>query len=75
MTNNGDSPKRERFKRLAQSRTNTVLKKLDVLGNCSNRNAYEYNEEDVEKIFSAILKKVREVKTRFTFPENNEFKL
>jgi len=75
MTNNDDSPKRERFKRLAQSRTNTVLKKLDVLGNCSNRNAYEYNEEDVEKIFSAISRKVREVKARFTFPENNEFRL
>ena len=75
MTNNGDSSKRERFKRLAQARTNTVIKKLDVLGNCSNRNAYEYNAEDIDKIFSAILRKVREVRAWFTVPENDEFKL
>ena len=46
--------RRERFKRLATARTNTVLQKLKVLSNCANRQAYEYNEDDVEKIFASI---------------------
>ena len=68
--------KRERFKRLAAYRTNEVLKRLRVLGNCSNRSAYEYTEEDINKIFSVIERRIREVKAKFHFPKNKkEFKL
>lgn len=67
--------KRERFVRLATYRTNEVLKKLRTLGNCSNRSAYEYSEEEVKKIFSEIDRKVREVKVKFHFPKKREFKL
>ena len=66
---------RDRFKRLATQRTNTVLRRLKVLGNCANRSAYEYSEEEVNKIFSEIERKVREVKAKFHFPKNKEFKL
>ena len=57
--------KRERFKRLAAHRTNEVLYRLKVLGNCANRQMYEYDEKDVEKIFSEIDKKVKEVRSQF----------
>lgn len=67
--------KRERFKRLAEYRTNEVLKKLKVLGNCANRSAYEYNEEEVNKIFVEVERKVRETKAKFHFTKNKEFKL
>ena len=67
---------RDRFRRLATLRTNTVLKRLKVLGNCSNRNVYDYDEEDVDKIFSEIEKKVREIKAKFHPPQKKgEFKL
>lgn len=66
---------RERFKRLATLRTNTVLKRLKVLGNCANRSVYEYTEEDINKIFSEIERKVKEVKAKFHFPKRKEFKL
>lgn len=66
---------RDRFKRLATQRTNVVLKRLKVLGNCSNRNIYEYDEQDIEKIFSEIERKVKEVKAKFHFPKRREFKL
>ncbi|MEK7580554.1 MAG: hypothetical protein AAB465_03030, partial [Patescibacteria group bacterium] len=39
--------KRERFKRLGTQRTNSVLQRLKVLGNCSNRSAYDYTEEEI----------------------------
>lgn len=67
--------KRERFKRLATQRTNTILQKLKVLGNCANRSAYHYNEDEINKIFSEIERRVREVKAKFHFPKNKEFKL
>lgn len=67
--------KRERFKRLATYRTNEVLKRLKVLGNCANRSAYDYTEEEVNKIFSEIDKRVREIKAKFHFPKKEEFKL
>ena len=66
---------RDRFKRLASKRTNEVTHRLKVLGNCSNRSAYEYDEKDIEKIFSEIERKVKETKARFRFPKSKEFKL
>lgn len=66
---------RDRFKRLATQRTNMVLKRLKVLGNCSNRQIYEYEETDIDKIFSEIERKVKETKAKFHFPKKREFKL
>lgn len=67
--------KRERFKRLAVYRTKEILKRLKVLGNCANRSAYKYTEEEINKIFSEIEKKTREVKSKFHFFGKEEFKL
>ena len=67
--------KKERFKRLAVYRTNEVLKRLRVLGNCANRSAYEYSEEEINKIFSEIDRKTKEIKSKFHFNKDKEFKL
>lgn len=67
--------KRERFKRLAEQRTNIVLHRLKVLGNCSNRSAYDYSEEEIGKIFSTIEHAVKETKAKFHFPNKKKFKL
>lgn len=63
-----DNQRRDNFKRLASYRTNETLKRLRVLGNCSNRSNYDYTEEEINKIFSEIEKKVKETKAKFTFP-------
>ncbi len=73
MTNINE--KIERFKRLAEYRTNEVLKRLNVLGNCANRSAYAYTEEEINKIFSVIDKKAKEIKSKFHFNKEKEFKL
>lgn len=67
--------RRDRFKRLATTRTNAVLQKLKVLGNCANRQAYEYSEEEVEKIFASIDKYLKSIKAKFFFPKEEKFKL
>lgn len=66
---------RDRFKRLATARTNSVLEKLKVLGNCSNRRLYEYTDDEINKIFSEIEKKLKETKIKFQSGKNKEFKL
>ena len=69
--------KEERFKRLASLRTNEVLRRLKVLGNCANRQVYEYNAEDVNRVFGEIDRKLREVKAKFNSlkEKEKEFKL
>lgn len=69
------SQKDERFKRLAVYRTNEVLKRLKVLGNCANRSAYDYTEEEINKIFSSIEKCTKDTKAKFYFSKAAKFKL
>lgn len=74
--NTNKNQKRERFKRLATYRTNEVLKRLQVLANCANRSAYEYSEDEINKIFSTIEKATRDSKSKFHYPkEKISFKL
>jgi hypothetical protein len=69
-----DKDKKANFKRLATSRTNDVLDRLRVLGNCSNRRAYSYSDEEVDRIFKAIDEQVKIVKAKFKQPRKG-FKL
>ncbi len=63
--------RRDNFRRLAEARTNQVLRRLKILGNCANRSSYDYSEQEVNKIFSEVEKKLREVKNKFTYPNKN----
>lgn len=77
MKKNNES-KREKFVRLAEARTNKIINMLQLLGNCSNTNTYEYTSQDVDKIFIAIENEVRDAKRKFNKignKKNNEFKL
>jgi hypothetical protein len=60
---------RQRFKKLATHRTNEVLYRLKVLGNCSNTSFYSYTEDDINKIFRAIEEQVKFVKAKFKKPK------
>ncbi len=57
--------KRERFIRIAEARTNKILDMLKLLGNCSNKSNYDYSEDDIKKIFSAIEKETKNAKAKF----------
>ena len=67
--------RKDRFNRVAEKRTNVILKKLQIFGNCANRQNYRYERDDVDKIFRAIEKKLKEIKSKFYYPEENEFRL
>jgi len=66
--------KSERFKRVATRRTNAILKQLDVLGHCANRSAYDYTDEEVNKIFAEIDKAMKLVKMRFQLNDRKKKK-
>lgn len=72
---NNNETSEGRFKRIATLRTNAVLDKIRILGNLSNRKAYSYSEEDINKIFSAINKQIKEVRAKFNSRKEGKFKL
>ena len=64
-----------RFKRLASKRTNAVLEKIRVLGNCANRGIYSYSENDVNKMFGVIEKELKETNAKFQPKRSKSFSL
>ena len=75
MQKNNEETRIERFKRVATRRTNDILHRIRILGNCCNKSSYSYNEEDIKKIFSAIEGELRAVKARFINRKKNTFHL
>lgn len=63
---------RERFVRIAESRTQKIIDMIDLLGNCSNQYNYEYTQKDVEKMFTAIESALKSSKARFTTENSNK---
>ena len=57
--------KRKNFKRIAEARTQKVLDMLELIGNLSNTSFYEYTDEEIETIFNAIQKSVKENREKF----------
>ena len=62
--------KRERFVRLAENRTNKIINMIQLLGNCSNTSIYEYSDEDIDKIFSAIESSLEDARRKFSKSES-----
>lgn len=58
--------KRQRFEKVAGNRVQKVLDTLQLLKNCSNRNNYEYTEQDVEQMFSEISKALKDARATYT---------
>lgn len=70
--------RRERFEKVASKRVQNIIDYLDLLSNCSNKNNYEYTEEDIRKMFSAIKEKLKNTEgsfgTAINRSEKNKFK-
>lgn len=69
--------KAERFIELGSKRTGKALKAIRQIGNLSNKGSYEYTEEQVQKIISALRAEVDAIESRFTKGKTaaEEFKL
>lgn len=75
MTKIKYSSRRERFMNVAEARTQAILNRIRILGNCSNKSLYEYYPEEIDKIFRAIQEQLNLTKIKFTKKENKRFEL
>ena len=57
--------KNERFRRLAESRGNRLIREIMLLGNLSNKKNYSYSKEEVERLFTPIQQELDEVRALF----------
>ena len=65
MAKEKQETKRDKFVRMAEARTIKIISMIRLLGNCSNRGAYEYTDKDVNQICTAIESAVSDAKKRF----------
>ena len=57
--------KRAKFVQLANQRVTRAIDQIRLIGNLSNRAAYEFDEEDAKKIIKALQRAVDTAKSRF----------
>ena len=57
--------KRGKFIELATNRVTRTIKDIRLIGNLSNRSAYEYTEDDIKKITKTLQKELDLMKLRF----------
>jgi len=75
MEKKSEETRKDRFTRVATRRTNEILKKIRVLSNCSNKSAYAYTDEEINKIFSAIDRELKITKAKFSNRKKTKFSL
>jgi hypothetical protein len=70
--------KRDKFVKLAENRTINAIKAIRVIGKLGNKNAYQFDENDVNKIIRALNKELDALKARMSTTggkESVDFKL
>jgi len=69
--------KQSKFVQLAEKRTNTAIKSMQLIGNLSNKRNYDYSEEQAAKIIAVLEGELKELKLKFKTASktNNRFKL
>jgi hypothetical protein len=60
-----DETRNERFRRLAATRGDRLIREISLLGNLANQKNYEYSPTEVEELFGPIEEELREVRALF----------
>ncbi|MGX1106557.1 MULTISPECIES: hypothetical protein [Bradyrhizobium] len=60
--------KREKFRSLAEARTNKAIETILRIGNLSNRQIYDFEDAEVRKIIRALKDAIAGVEARFESP-------
>jgi hypothetical protein len=58
--------KREKFVKLAENRTRNAIRAIRVIGKLGNKNAYQFDDTDVQKIVRALNKEIEGLKARMS---------
>lgn len=60
-----DETRNERFRRLAATRGDRLIREISLLGNLANKKNYEYTPEEVDALFQPIESEIKEVRALF----------
>lgn len=58
--------KAEKFKELAEKRVTETVKKINLIANLSNKNNYEYTDEQAKQIIDRLEEEIKILKTKFS---------
>ena len=64
--------KRKKFEEFANRRTNNAINSIRLIGKLSNKNAYEFDNEDINKIIKVLQNEIRLLKSKFEDSKNKE---
>jgi hypothetical protein len=68
MGKRGKTSKRDKFRSLAEARTNKAIEAIQRIGNLSNRQIYDFEDAEVRKIIRALKDAAASVEARFESP-------
>jgi hypothetical protein len=71
-TTTSTADKRKKFVQLAENRTRNAIKAIRVIGKLGNKNAYQFDDSDVQKIVRALTKEVEALKARMSSTSGKE---
>lgn len=60
-----EKSKSEKFRELANKRTNKTLNDIRLIGNLANKTNYEYTDQQARQIISALQKELDSLKVKF----------
>jgi hypothetical protein len=69
MERRGKASKREKFRGLAEARTNKAIEAILRIGNLSNRQIYDFEDAEVRKVVRALKDAIASVEARFESPK------
>lgn len=69
--------RRQKFKKLAEGRTNKALGMIRKITRLNNPRAYDFSKDDIEKICAALENEIKDVREHFSTvpPKKVTFKL
>ncbi len=67
--------KEARFKRVAEKRVQNIIKSIRALSQLTNKKVYEWNNNQLTKIWNAVGKELENCKKSFEEPNSDVFKL
>ena len=69
---NNAGKKHDKFVQLAEKRVTRALESIRLIGNLSNKSNYNYKEEDIKQILSALKFELDNLKTKFSSNNSSE---
>ncbi|MEQ3713505.1 hypothetical protein [Lentibacter sp.] len=58
--------KHQKFRRLAEARTNKAISAIRSLSKLSNKNHYDYSDDEIKKIFAVLKREISDAQTLYS---------